>query len=150
MKRIKICGPRLQIPSRAELSHLTQEMENPPKQVNCDLNPHMKLALAISILKSRRHPAYADKVQSQPSCSNVSESDAIKWKRKVAILIFPSVFCVNLSLNLRCEWSSIFLENFSLNSGKKKSRGLRKISNLLKVSSLFVSLSLGKICDSGN
>lgn len=57
-------------------------MENPPKQVNCDLNPHMKLALAISILKSRRHPAPADKVQSQSSCSNVSESDAIKWKRK--------------------------------------------------------------------
>ncbi|XP_073298364.1 protein MULTIPOLAR SPINDLE 1-like isoform X1 [Primulina huaijiensis] len=60
-------------------------MENPPKQFNCDLNPHMKLALAIAILKSRRHPssaATADKVQSQPSCSNISESDAIKWKRK--------------------------------------------------------------------
>ncbi|XP_075502023.1 protein MULTIPOLAR SPINDLE 1-like isoform X3 [Primulina tabacum] len=41
--------------------------------------------MAIAILNSRRHPssvATANKVQSQTSCSNVSESDAIKWKRK--------------------------------------------------------------------
>ncbi|XP_073031224.1 protein MULTIPOLAR SPINDLE 1-like isoform X2 [Primulina eburnea] len=60
-------------------------MENPPKQDKCDLNPRMKLAMAIAILNSRRHPssvATANKVQSQTSCSNVSESDAIKWKRK--------------------------------------------------------------------
>ncbi|XP_073271732.1 protein MULTIPOLAR SPINDLE 1-like isoform X3 [Primulina huaijiensis] len=62
-----------------------RKMDNPPKQDKCDFNPRMKLAMAIAILNSRRHPssvATANKVQSQTSCSNVSESDAIKWKRK--------------------------------------------------------------------
>ncbi|KAI3444038.1 hypothetical protein Pfo_000703 [Paulownia fortunei] len=66
-------------------------MENPAKQANGDLNPSLKLAIAMAIVQSRRRqklpppPATTTAAcngDSQAFCGNNSESDAIKWKRK--------------------------------------------------------------------
>ncbi|KAL6558141.1 hypothetical protein OROMI_018491 [Orobanche minor] len=66
-------------------------MENLAKQANADLNPSLKLAIAMAIVESRRRkklpppPSTTDAARnadSQVLCGNNSESDAIKWKRK--------------------------------------------------------------------
>ncbi|KAL6555166.1 hypothetical protein OROGR_006424 [Orobanche gracilis] len=65
-------------------------MENLAQQANGDLNPSLKLAIAMAIVESRRRkklppPSTTDaarKADSQVLCGNNSESDAIKWKRK--------------------------------------------------------------------
>ncbi|KAL6525377.1 hypothetical protein OROHE_015684 [Orobanche hederae] len=66
-------------------------MENLAKQANSDLNPSLKLAIAMAIVESRRRkklpppPSTTDAARnadSQVLCGNNSESDAIKWKRK--------------------------------------------------------------------
>ncbi|KAK4415190.1 protein MULTIPOLAR SPINDLE 1 [Sesamum alatum] len=58
-------------------------MEVPANQANGDLNPSLKLAIAVAIAESRRRQKLPPPppAASTAACDN-SESDAIKWKRK--------------------------------------------------------------------
>ncbi|KAL0451342.1 UNVERIFIED_CONTAM: hypothetical protein Slati_1112300 [Sesamum latifolium] len=58
-------------------------MEVSANQANGGLNPSLKLAIAVAIAESRRRQKLpAPPAPSTAACDN-SESDAIKWKRKV-------------------------------------------------------------------
>lgn len=88
-------------------------METPAKQVNGDLDPSLKFAIAMAIAKTRRlHGLRASSATTtttaaanggtQAICGDNSESDANKWKRKVQFLslvqfLYPCV-CVCVSL----------------------------------------------------
>ncbi|KAK6136412.1 hypothetical protein DH2020_029833 [Rehmannia glutinosa] len=66
---------------------LHRKMENLEKQANGDLNPSLKLAIAMAIVESRRrqkisHPSATTTAACNGENGNNSESDAIKWKRK--------------------------------------------------------------------
>ncbi|KAK4481659.1 hypothetical protein RD792_012566 [Penstemon davidsonii] len=63
-------------------------MENPAKQAKSGLNPSFKLALAMTILQSRRRQksSSSSSATADPASGiNAAESDPIKWKRKVYI-----------------------------------------------------------------
>ncbi|KAL3840668.1 hypothetical protein ACJIZ3_025259 [Penstemon smallii] len=59
-------------------------MENPAKQAKNGVNPSFKLALAMTILQSRRRQkSSSSSATADPSSGiNAAESDPIKWKRK--------------------------------------------------------------------
>lgn len=86
-------------------------MENLAKQANADLNPSLKLAIAMAIVESRRRKKFppssttdaARNADSQVLCGNNSESDAIKWKRKVYFSYFLTRF-----LYLICGFAILF------------------------------------------
>lgn len=83
-------------------------MENPAVQADGDLDPSLKLAIAMAVIQSRRrqripppsaYPTSARDGDSQAKSGHNSESDAIKWKIKVRILVCLS-FCV---LSMHCD-----------------------------------------------
>ncbi|KAG8372551.1 hypothetical protein BUALT_Bualt12G0077800 [Buddleja alternifolia] len=77
-------------------------MEASAKQANSDLDPSLKLAIAMAIVQSRRRQkppssattAAACNGDSQAFCSNTSESDPIKWKRKMGYIM---MYFLNMS-----------------------------------------------------
>lgn len=94
--------------SRAH-SNSGQHMENPAMQAESDLDPSLKLALAVSVAQSRRlqglppQPATsASACASRAEPGGNSEPDAIKWRRKVSysqldLFSFYVVLCCDLA-----------------------------------------------------
>lgn len=98
----------------------------------------LKFALALSLLRSKLH-------QNQPPPpSNLSDSDALRWKRKVPLLLSHLSFCYKKFLIL-FVWSSFFFFffrwSFRPRSESKRFLDSEKISRKLKVQT-FISLSL--------
>ncbi|KAK6156626.1 hypothetical protein DH2020_010874 [Rehmannia glutinosa] len=94
-------------------------MENLEKQANGDLNPSLKLAIAMAIVESRRrqkisHPSATTTAACNGENGNNSESDAIKWKRKFLTSdgVHQDVFPQNVSC--KCY----FYDNFGQLSPK--------------------------------
>ncbi|GFQ03910.1 hypothetical protein PHJA_002534800 [Phtheirospermum japonicum] len=84
---------RIQISVNSALDQVQlKKMENLAQQVNGDLNPSLKLAIAMAIVESRRLQKLHPSATTDAACNgdshpqavsgNNSESDAIKWKRK--------------------------------------------------------------------
>ena len=95
----------------------------------------LKFALALSLLRSKLH-------QNQPPPpSNLSDSDALRWKRKVPLLLSHLSLCYKKFLIL-FVWSSFFSRwSFRPRSESKSFSDSEKISRKLKVQ-IFISLPL--------
>ena len=95
----------------------------------------LKFALALSLLRSKLH-------QNQPPPpSNLSDSDALRWKRKVPLLLSHLSLCYKKFLIL-FVWSSFFFRwSFRPRSESKSFSDSEKISRKLKVQ-IFISLPL--------
>lgn len=73
----------LALDSARKQIHL-RNMDDPAKQANGDMSASIKFAMAMAIIESRRR----QKLPSSSTTTQGSESDAIRWKRKVRVLTF--------------------------------------------------------------